>query len=533
MPKNKILFIIPPYLPFDEYRPKRAGLKLPTLTPPYGVLSIISYINVEKQHDIKIFDINDLLINTQGIDSQIGIIDTLKKILNDFQPNCIGISALFNTCFPHLKYLAHFCKRIIPHCLLIVGGGLATNLYQDLFDEVPEIDLVCYGEGEIPFKKLLETNSINSRAWITRDTIKNGILPQYDFIENLDEIPIVDFNYIDLKRYNGRSYIDKDLSNKIEVSIHTSRGCPYSCVYCSNGTVHGKQIRKMSAQRVIETVKHYIDEYKLDILLIEDDHFLANKDRALYLLSEFKNLDINIEFPNGIAVFQIDEEIAFALSQCKIRVLPLAIESGSDRVLKEIINKPLCREQIFSAVKILKKYNIRLHAFIIIGFPFETDEDRKQSLNLLIETGIDWAHIFIVVPIAGSRLYRQCKESGYLLSHDYNDYTTSKCNIQAPGVNPKEIEEYAYYMNIKVNYLENYNFKNKKYDICLPYFQNVVNHYPENAIAHYMLYQIYAYRNETEKARIYYRNFQERNLFYDDIIKKFEEEGYCFPGQEG
>jgi radical SAM superfamily enzyme YgiQ (UPF0313 family) len=528
MPRNKILFIIPPYLPFDEYNPKMAGLKLPTLTPPYGVLSIISYINQNKEHDIRIFDINDLLINSKIIDPQIDIIDALKNLLNDFQPNCICISALFNTCFPHLKYIAATCREIIPKCLLIVGGGLATNLYQDLFNEIPEINLACYGEGEIPFKKLLETNSINSPAWITRETIKTGILPQYDFIENLDEIPLIDFSYIDLKKYNGRSYIDKDIKDKIEVSIHTSRGCPFSCVYCSNGTVHGKRIRKMSARRVLETVKHYIDEYKLDILLIEDDHFLANKDRALYLLSEFKNLNINIEFPNGVAVFQIDEEIAKAFSECKIKVLPLAIESGSDHILKDIINKPLRREQIFKAVKILKQYDIRLHAFIIIGFPFETDEDRAESLQILLDTEIDWAHIFIVVPIAGSRLYQQCQDAGYLLSKDYNDYTVGKCNIKAPGVDPKAIEEYAYYMNIVVNYLQNSNFKNKRYDICLKYFQNVVNHYPNQAIAHYMLYRIYQNMGDDDKMNMHYNHFINKNSFYDNIIEKFKEEGYSF-----
>jgi radical SAM superfamily enzyme YgiQ (UPF0313 family) len=530
MQDNKIIFIIPPYLPFDEYHPQKAGQKLPTLTPPYGVLSIISYINQNNKYDIEILDINYILINGKNI-FQEQIINEIKEKLTTFKPKYICISALFNTCFPHLKYIANTCKETIPNCTLLVGGGLATNLYDDIFAEIMEVDAICYGEGELPFKKLLELQE--SCAWVTRDTLNKGIIPQYDFIEDLDEIPIIDFSYIDLKKYNGRSYIDKDNKNKIEVSIHTSRGCPFNCCYCANGTVHGKKIRRMSEKMVLDTIRHYVDEYHVDILMIEDDHFLADKSRAIHLLSAIKDFRINVEFPNGIAVFQIDEDIARALGACKVRVLPLAIESGSNHVLKDIINKPLRKEQVFKAVAELKKYDIRLHAFVIIGFPFETDEDRTESLNILLDTQIDWAHIFIVVPIAGSRLYKQCSESGYLLTNDYNQYTVSKCNIKAPGVDPANIETYAYYMNVVVNYMQNSNFRNGKYNICKSYFENVVKHYPNQAIAHYMLYKTYDKLNIGTAAQQHYNEFHKiikENDYYRNIINQLMGEGYTFNG---
>jgi radical SAM superfamily enzyme YgiQ (UPF0313 family) len=437
-----------------------------------------------------------------------------------------------------MEYICPLIKQINNKNILIVGGGLATNLYEDLFNQIPCIDILCYGEGELPFKKLLDNKDNKqiheiSKSLITKKSLELGIKPEYDFIYNLDDIPIIDFNYIDLKKYNGRSYIDK-YSNKVEVSIHTSRGCPFNCCYCSNYIVHGKKVRTMSNERFLETIKYYIDEYKMDTLLIEDDHFLANKERALYLLDEIRKLNLNIEFPNGIAVFKIDEEIAKALADTKVKLLPLAIESGSEYVLHKIINKPLKKEQIYKAVKLLKQYDIRLHAFIVIGFPNEYDEHREETLQLLLDTEIDWAHIFIVVPIAGSRLYQQCKDNGYLLTTDYNKYTVSNCNIKAPGVDPEKIEEYSQYMNLVVNFLKNTNYINKKYSICLPYFQNVVNHYPSHAIAHYMLYKIYIERDEVEdleKAEYHYKLFQElkiSNEFYKKMINRFKEEGYSF-----
>lgn len=541
MLNNKILFIIPPYLPFDEYTPSKVGQKLPTLTPPYGVLSIIAYINQNKEYNIEILDLNYEIINISNLEInkyQECIINIITVKLNSFTPKYICISALFNTSFPHLQYLCPIIKKTLLESILIIGGGLATNLYNDLFIEIPCIDIQCYGEGELPFKKLLNEKTNKqpyeiSKSLITKKSLELKIKPEYDFIYNLDDIPIIDFTYINLKKYNGRSYVDKD-SNKIEVSIHTSRGCPYNCCYCSNYIVHGKKIRIMSNERFLETIKYYIDEYKMDTLLIEDDHFLANKERALYLLEEIRKLNINIEFPNGIAVFKIDEEIAKALADTKVKLLPLAIESGSEYVLHKIINKPLKKEQIYKAIKLLKQYDIRLHAFIVIGFPNEYDEHRQETLQLLLDTEIDWAHIFIVVPIAGSRLYQQCKDNGYLLTTDYNKYTISNCNIKAPGIEPKQIEEYAQYMNLIVNFLKNTNYINKNYEICLPYFQNVVNHYPSHAIAHYMLYKVYTEKNleeDIQKAEEHYQmftNLKISNEFYKNIIDKFKKEGYSF-----
>jgi anaerobic magnesium-protoporphyrin IX monomethyl ester cyclase len=390
---NNILFIIPPYLPFDEYQPKEVGQKLPVLTPPYGVLSLISYINQNKDYNIEILDLNYEIIQNQ-IDNE----DKVKKIILEkivsFNPFFIGISALFNTSFPHLKYICPLIKQIDNSIISMVGGGLATNLYIDLFNGIPEIDICCYGEGELPLKKLLEEISLDkqpfeiSRALITKESLQLNIQPEYDFIYNLDEIPIIDFSYIDLNKYNGRSYINKD-SNNVEVSIHSSRGCPYNCCYCSNYIVHGKKIRTMSNEMFLNTVHYYIDNYKIHTLMIEDDHFLANKERAIYLLNELSKLNINIEFPNGIAVFKIDDDIAEALNNAGVKVLPLAIESGCEYVLHKIINKPLKKEQIYKAVKCLRKYDIKLHAFIVIGFPNEFDSHREETLDMLVELGLD------------------------------------------------------------------------------------------------------------------------------------------------
>lgn len=490
----KILFIIPP-MSFSE--------KI-NLTAPYGILSMISYINKDNKHDVKIIDFNYILLNVKKDFKEV-IINNIESNMIDFKPDYIGISALFDSNFSHLKYIVPAVRKFSKG-KIIVGGGLATNMYKTLLKEIPQIDIICYGEGEIPLKKLLEGK--HSQALITKDNINT--IPKYEFIEDLDEIPIPDFNYIDYKKYNNRSPALIDTLNneqdKVEMNVHTSRGCPFNCIFCSNSNIHGKKVRFMSVDKVRETIKYYIDNYDMNVLLIEDDNFLYKKERALEILNAIKDFNIKIEFPNGVAVYGVDDDISKAFYDAGVEVVPLAVESGSDHVL-QIMQKPLRKEQIYRAVHSLKKFDIRVHAFVIIGIPGEFDEHRKETLDMLIDLEVDWVYIFIASPIVGSKLYEICEKEGYLSNKDYDKYHFHNCNIKAPGVDPEKIKDEAFYMNMVINYIRNSNYKNKNYDKCLSYFLNVAKRYPNNAVVHYMIYKTL-----------------NKNKFWNKMFKRLEDE---------
>jgi hypothetical protein len=187
---KKVLFIIPPYLPFDDYISKGMGVKIPTLAMPYGILSIISYCNQNKEHQFEIYDCNKSIVDclkNNNEDFEINIILKLNEITNSFKPDIIAISVLCNTSFNHLDYLINTSRFLCPQSLIVLGGGVATNLYKELFEDYPNIDACCYGEGEIPFLKLLKNNKdvdlmFSSSAWITKNSLLKNILHQHDFV---------------------------------------------------------------------------------------------------------------------------------------------------------------------------------------------------------------------------------------------------------------------------------------------------------------------------------------------------------------
>lgn len=525
----KILFIIPPYFNIEEFLDPKNSSGLPVFTIPYGILSLESYIKAKatKNVAIELLDLNVEAYkiaksNPNTTDIHKDLMDMLSKKLRD-SVDVVGISALFNNSYEYLSELVGTIKKVRKPPLCIVGGGLASNLYQRVLNDFPMIDGVCFAEGEIPLVDLVNSDDFHKLldehpSWMTKEALKRGKIPKASYVENLDEIPMSDYKLLDLKNYNGRS-LDKrycSQNEKREISIHTSRGCPFNCVFCANSSVHGKRVRYMSEKRVVAEVDYMIKNFGMNVLLIEDDHFLSDKKRAVKILAELSKRNIRIEFPNGMAVYAIDDEVGRLLKEAGVTTVQLAVESCSDYVLRHIINKPHKVSQVKTAKTILQKNGIRVHAFIVLGLPGEMDEHRKESLRNIKEIGFDWVYFFIATPIVGSRLYKICVDNDYLMDKDFKNHIVSKGSIKAPGVDPGRMEKISYLMNLGVNFIHNYNVFTGQYEKALPYFTHVATKYPTHAFAHYVLSDIYRKQKQDELA-------DKHRDIYNDIVKNNKE----------
>ena len=226
------------------------------------------------------------------------------------------------------------------------------------------------------------------------------------------------------------------------------------------------------------------DDFGMNVLFIEDDHFMHDRNRALEILRRLANLNIRVEFPNGLAVYAIDDEMAMALKGANVSAVALAVESGSAHVLNKIIKKPLKKRMIKPAVAALRRHGVKAHVFIVAGLPGEMDEHRTETREMLVESGFDWVHVFCAIPIYGSRLYDICVENGYINTSDssQSDFVATRSVITAPGVDPKAIAQWAYETQIAVNFLENFNMRSGSYEVALAYFENVVEKYPDHLL---------------------------------------------------
>jgi anaerobic magnesium-protoporphyrin IX monomethyl ester cyclase len=458
---------------------------------PYGLLSLASYIIEQSSSKVQI-EIMDLNV-VQERSPQEAIAEAMTRL----KPQIVGISGLFSSMFDYVNEFSQLIKNQAPDAILVVGGNIATNCYEILFKANPHIDAACYAEGELPMLQLVEAEAPHellesSPAWMTRRKIEQGKTPSPDFIGDLDQIPPIDYSLVDLTKYDSRcrnnNPVRHEESNAVRLPLVTTRGCPFNCVFCAAHSLSGKKVRFMSAERVISDIKRAKEKYGMTRVVINDDQALIDKKRINKILSAIAELKLVLEFPSGLNVQFIDEELALKLKQAGLDVANLAIESGSEHVLNHIIDKPLKIKDVKPAVETLRRHGLLVHGFFIFGFPGERDEDRTATLELIREAGLDWANIYAAAALRGSRLYDIFVQQGFIADDEgalsSNIYESP---IMTAAARPESITQYVYRVNLDVNFVNNYRMKIGDFSIARGYFQNVVSNHPSHAFAHYYL----------------------------------------------
>ncbi len=464
---------------------------------PYGILSCIAYIKANTHFDIE-FKVLDLNTESCGSLSQE---DIIVKTLVDFKPDVVGISVLFNNLVNQLLNISSIVKKTTSECIVIAGGTCASNDYTSIFATTENIDGICYSEGEIPLLRLLSAEDMHKQlyvdpSFITQNSLIEKKTPTASFVDDLNQIPFLDYSLVNVKSYETyrigtMTFNDDDVA----ISIHTTRGCPFNCIFCCSFNTHGKKLRYMSAKYTLDFVNNMIDSYGLTFLNIEDDNFFVNKKRAKRIMKDLVVLKqqgklkcVNIL---NVAVQYIDEEIVELFKALDINNVSISSEHGTEYMLNNIIEKPCSLDQIKKVVGLLKKYDVNHSATIVVGIPGEREIDRLEAVKFYLELGVDWVSIMIATPLKGSRLYEQCIENGYINPKDLSYANVRRSIINTPDISASEITEKAYLMNLELNFVNNYRMRIGDYMQAITRFSDLASRHEDHAFAHYYLAEAY------------------------------------------
>ncbi|NEX21708.1 B12-binding domain-containing radical SAM protein [Thiorhodococcus mannitoliphagus] len=529
---KKILLINMPNTVINDYDKARYSLDRQSISnAPYGLLSIISYVrkNSRRSAEIRLLDLNSALYRAYRsgkTNPPNDIRDAIVTELSAFSPDIVGVSIMFNVNYLYLPLVSAQVKKFDRAIQVIAGGNLATSMYEKLLED-ENIDAVCYGEGEIPLTQIADSISpantaiSNHPSFFTSTKLQseNCFQPVNSMVMNLDTLPPINFDLLDLASYKGpmlrffqrrkscTESCKEDTSLKTLV-IYTTRGCPYKCCFCACHVVHGKKIRMMSVEKVISDVHFMIDRYGINSLMINDDNFLLDKNRAIKILQHLIEMKMTVNFPS-LLIRNIDDEIAALLSQVGVTNQLVSIESGSEYVLKHIIQKPLKIKEISRAVESLRRYGINVDTNVVTGFPGETDAHRQETLETIKGVGFNWSHFLIVLPVPGTSLYNECKEKNYLVD-DENFFSPNlaDCNISTPDYDSEHIQFQAYFMNLYANFIHNYHLSIGDYDTCIDNFSHVLQEVPGHAFAYYGLMRAYEGKSDCSTADYYHEKFK-------------------------
>lgn len=484
----KILLIEPPKT-ISASLMKRAR---PTAQPPLG-LAYIAAVLENAGHEVQILDsiIEDAHCAT-GTDIGSGMVryglndDKIAKVIGDFYPDVVGVSAGLSIKYKDAKNVCRIAKEVMPSCTTIMGGAHPTSNPSVLDD--PNLDFTVLGEGDYACLELIEYLQ-GKRRFDMLDGIgmKVGgqikIIPKTQFIMNLDLLPFPARHLLPIEKYWKVNLPHGESTRTPWTSIVTSRGCPGSCIYCSAHMLWGKRYRARSSENVLREIKMLIDTYGIKELLIEDDNFTFDKARTERILDGIidNNWDLTWTTPNGTAIFALDANLIGKIKKSGCTSLTVAVESGSQRVLTNIVHKPTLLTRTEEIAREAKKVGLKMKAFYMIGIPGETKEEMDATLDIARRIKADWSCFSIATPLPGTEMYEICRKNNYVKDIDMTniEYTTAR-------IRTEEFDEE--YVNKKweeannINFLENPNFEGD-IDQAIHDFERVLRMVPDHKMA--------------------------------------------------
>jgi len=401
-----------------------------------------------------------------GINHEVKIVDLIfnkknweERVLNEiktFNPDLIGISVLSFNYTQGIK-LANIIKK--NSNAKIIFGGVHTILSSEEVIANDSVDMICVGEGEEVLQELLDKNleckNVNG-IWYKKDgkIIKNK--PR-KLIEKLDKIPFPEWDDFDMEKYF--------LINNNHLPIMASRGCPYSCTYCSNHALKkklvGKYVRFRSVDNVIQEIELRINQYYdkgMRYLFFYDDTFIMYKDFILEFCKKFKEkgFDKKVKWNANVRANLVTDEIMKAMKDAGCYEVRMGVEAANDYIRNDIYKRNMTKEQISNAIEIIKRNGLILRLQFILGAPYENIEMMRESFEMAKKSGADYVLFPILIPLPSTEIKELCEKENLIEKDKFE-------NFRDMFINPVAKTKFASSEEVKELVEEIRNYEIKKY----------------------------------------------------------------------
>ncbi len=394
-----IILIVPPFTNLVA----RKGFEM---TRPLGVFCLAASLNkAGYETHIKHFEKDN-----EGV-------DRIEAFLKKSRAPVYGITATTATRFGAIA-VARGIKKLYPDSKVVVGGPHFSNCAEDSLCAIPEVDIVVRGEGDhtiVELMRAIEADSPLSKvAGISFR--KDGVVfntPDAPVITDLDALPVYqDFDY---REYRETLFV---IEEKVPaISILTSRGCPYQCIFCA---VNNSGYRFRSPEKVVDEIELWIKKFPfIKGINFFDLTFTANAEHAKNVCNEIIRRNINIRWWAESRV-NIDPELLILMKRAGCAALSAGVESGSPRVLQRI-SKAITIPQVKEFVAKCISAGIEPSLFFMVSFPDETEDDILLTKSLIGELLAKTRSITMGVAsiYPGTRLEKIAREKN-ILGNDFS-----------------------------------------------------------------------------------------------------------------
>jgi anaerobic magnesium-protoporphyrin IX monomethyl ester cyclase len=397
--------------------------------PPIGIMSLSSVVK-RAGHECVMFD----QANPETPNEV--IIEEIRKK----KPALVGLSFLSTTSYPYAKILARAIRAADSKVKLAFGGVFASLNAALVKQQCPEVDFVCRGDGEQLLLDLLERfddpSTVASLTWAKDGQVVTN--PNRPPERNLDQWPFPDRESLKLDFVESMPLdVPAVLSMERFTTMQTSRGCPWSCVFCDIPIFNEGKWRSRSPQHVVEEFKHLQAQGYGSVYFV-DDHFLLQPRRIEAICKGINENGINIQWGCEGRVDSVAQHLFPAMAKAHCRTLMFGLESGSQKILDRV-KKEQTLEEITTAVTNAKQAGIEIvHGFFVVGNPDETVEDMKATFDFAAKLPLDTFGFNRLCVYRGTPLWHEYVNRG--LINDTEDwYKYFKCSAIDPTCLPGEV----------------------------------------------------------------------------------------------
>ncbi|MAG02617.1 hypothetical protein CMI42_04730 [Candidatus Pacearchaeota archaeon] len=399
----KVLLIAPNYLKVYSYVSEEATM----INPPMGMAYIASYLR-DNGIEVQMLDLAALRSDDK----------MERKLIMESKADMIGMAATTNTVMQAYD-LAKISKEVLPDARVVVGGPHPTMEPIRTLEECKQVDYCVLSEAEESMLELAQGKKDKDILGISyRKDGEIVVNPSRPLIQDLDKLPFPARDLLPLDKYwtpGVRRY-------PYAIMI-TSRGCPYSCTFCSNFRTQGKQFRARSSENVLAEIDHLVKDYGVKEINIIDDNFTFLPERVKKICDGLieRNYDLELKTGNGIRADRVSPKMLKHMKKAGFYLVAFGIETGSERILKKM-RKGETLDHIRNAVKWSKQAGLLTEGFFMFGNEGEGKKEMLETIQFAKELDLSIAQFQIYTPVPGSPLFDTIKRDGKLFSEKWEDF---------------------------------------------------------------------------------------------------------------
>lgn len=392
---------------------------------------------------------------------------SLEKTTADilaFAPDIIFYDASTGV-VPTMQHLQEKIKEHI-HCVSAVFGTVSTYFPEILFkpttgkeientelNSQKHFDLGLMGECEQTILELV--NGLNHGRRLvdipglyfcdkqSGDMVKT---PTRSYMKDLDKLPIINYSLFDLKQYRKYSFPIPVLNSVRWGHILSTRGCPYSCSFCSHDhrQSYGRLIRRHSPARIADEFEVLVKQHQVNAISIEDDIFTVNRNYVFEVCDAIEKRDLKVSWVIQTRADVLDRTLIKRMKSAGCVGVSLGIESANDRVLKAL-KKEVTAQQIEETIQLLGEEKLMMRLMFMMGNPDETEEEIRDTFKLAMQAQAITVQMHYCTPYPGTDFFDPSIDQLEQLS-DFSSYNTIYRNLsQVPDWRLQELRNEFYH----------------------------------------------------------------------------------------